>query len=484
MATICLIYPAEFVGVSKWLPLGIAYIGAVLEKDGHNVVVIDQNVMKAKGLDLHKSTEKILRDTRPDFVGITSTTLLIPSAFNVAKLVKNTLSEVTVVMGGPHPTALPTETLRECDYIDIVSCGEGEETLRRLAKEEEWIKIPGIFFRNGDQIVSTNDRYHQLDLTLLPFPARHLFDTNFYFQRSTQLVRRVELKAAHIFAARGCPYKCAFCGASTVFGKKVRYHPVEQVVSEVQHLLSTYNINGLYWAEDMFLSNKERATLLCEFFIKQGINKRIAWCAQIHPTAVDTNLSILMKRAGCIQVEIGFESGSQRVLNILKKGTSIAQNYRAAKITKKVGLRLLANVIVGIPGETREDFLKTINFIKEIQPDEIGFNKLVPVPGTQIFNTLKEKGRLPANWHLYHIEDKTVNFADMESHEFNRLYENFYSKYYLPNRVRNYLKYNLLNHPVALLKRTSSVFAANPGVVLRAFLTRNYSVLKNLADLT
>lgn len=472
---VVLIYPCKRAktDMGLWPPLGISYIAAVLEKNGHETRIIDRGIINTKNHEnigiVDGITAKILEKERPRIIGISATTPLIPDAYETAKLVKRILPNCTVVIGGTHATILPEKTLEECREIDIAVKGEGELAFLDLVQNKDLKTMKGISYRKGEKIVTNPEREPIQNLDELPFPARHLLDMDFYTSIHNIVIRGVIVKATHVFTMRGCPYKCAFCAGSAAFGRKIRYNSVDYVIREIKHLISKYKIRGIYFAEDMFLSNKKRAVDLCNAMMKEGISKKIVWCAQLRVNSIDEDILKLMKKAGCIQVEYGFESGSQKMLDIMKKQTNVEQNYAAARLTKKVGLRFLADIIVGIPGEQKEDFIKTEKLITETKPDVIGFNIFIPLPGSELFGMLQSKGMINPDWGKFNVDNTSgkSHFGEMGNKEFNDMYSKFRGDFIRPWTIRSYLKYNLAHHPLGLVKKAFRMAVENPGKTLK-----------------
>lgn len=451
---ICLIYPVVKEDMGNWPSLGLAYIAAVLEQEGHFVKIIDRNVLSRKKQNVNGITSDIIKKIKPEIVGITATTPIISDAMYSTDLVKSSCPNTKVILGGHHPTILFNDVLKN-ENVDIIVLGEGEISMCGIAKGKELKDIPGIAYKEGKKIFFNGVRNPIFDIDTLPLPAWHLLDMEYYIDCSKNynpVIRGVNLRATHIFTARGCPYKCAFCAGSVIFGNKVRFHSIDYIIRGIEYLIDNYNIQGIYFAEDMFLSQKERVKTLCNEFIRRKINKKIVWCAQCRSDSVDKELLSMMKNAGCIQVEYGFESGSQRILNFMNKKTSVEQNIWAADLTKEVGLRFLADIIVGFPGETEEDFVQTIKFIKKIKPTEIGFNVFTPLPGTKAYNDLiNQKIISTPNWSDFYVASRKLNFTTMSNCTFFDLYDNFMETFVNPNRVKNYYIYNISHYPLTTL---------------------------------
>lgn len=462
---VCLIYPTAEQEMGIWPPLGLAYIAAALERRGHRVEIIDRGRLGRQGRDVDEETLAVLERMRPQLIGITATTPLIPDAYRSARLARSLLPGAQIALGGTHASILSEGSLMECEALDFVCRHEGELTLEEIAAGKEMPQVVGVTYRerNGD-LRATSDRPPLPDLDALPLPARHLLDMDYYLRDTYQVIRGVELRATHLLTARGCSFKCSFCAGQAVFGPSVRFHSTQRVLEEIRHLVEDYRVEGIYFAEDMFLSHRKRARDLCHALLESGLSRRLSWCAQLRADCVDEEILHLMKRAGCIQVEYGFESGSPRVLKILKKQATVQQSLRAAALTRKVGLRLLADIIVGVLGETRDDLLQTFAFLREIRPDEIGFNRYIPLPGSELFGLLQAQGWVAPDWSGYRVDSSLHNFTKMHPQEFQELYTSFLQGFVLPTNIRGYLRYNLPRRPGIFLRRV----ARNPLSVLNS----------------
>jgi len=433
-----------------WPPLGLAYVAAVLEKAGHKIKILDRDViLRKEGMDFSKTDEVTIseiKDFKPDFVGISATTPNMLDVGQISKKIKAAFPDVQISLGGPHVTALPEETLKEFGSIDVAIIGEGEETALDIVNGTALSGVRGIAYRKDGNTIVNEPRPHIANLDSLPFPAHHLLDMEFYLRPSRFTSRNLSLRTTSIFTARGCPYRCNFCAGPIIFPGRVRYHSTERVITEIDNLLNKYNVEALYFAEDMFLASKQRATGLLEEFIRQPWSKRLKWFAQARVNVIDTRMLELMKRAGCVGVEYGFESGSQRILDAMNKASKVEENVKAALLTRKAGLRFQANIIVGYPGETKEDFAQTISFLEKIKPSNVGFNIFMPLPGTEVYRQLKVQGKSIPPWdEIGDPEMASVSYADMTKEEFEKMYLMARFKVILPTNLKNFIKDNMKN---------------------------------------
>ncbi|MDD5136356.1 MAG: radical SAM protein [Candidatus Omnitrophica bacterium] len=430
-----------------WPPLGLAYIAAVLEKSGHKVKIVDRDALLHKyAMSFERTDEEtlaVIGRENADMVGFSATTPNVGDVLTFSSKIKKSFPGVKIVLGGPHSSGEPEYTLNLTNDIDALCRGEGESTMLDLASGKALGEIPGVSFKSGKTIVHNAERPLINNIDDLPMPAHHLLDMEFYLRPSRFTSRNLSLRTTSIFTARGCPYRCNFCAGPLIFSGKVRFHSSQRVLEEMERLITDYGIEALYFAEDMFLSDKRRANEILELFIRKGINKKIRWFAQAKVNVIDKELLVLMKRAGCVGIEYGFESGSQEILNRMNKKSRVEDNVKAAKLTEKVGLRYQANIIAGYPGETKEDFEMTIAFLKKIRPSNIGFNQFMALPGTPEYVRLKRTGDISYDWENVGNPEGGKNYTAMTDRDFQKVYAKARILVILPLNLANFIRYNI-----------------------------------------
>jgi len=446
----------------------------MLEKNGIKVKVIDRNSLMTKNhsnqLVVDNITEGEIRKFKPDIVGITVTT---PTFFdvrcNIVRIIRKMGDETVIVVGGPHVSALPEDTLRSCSEINIACKGEGELSMLEIANGDKLEDIVGITYRDGDNIINNQNRKLHDNINDFCFPSRHLVDMKYYCKGNPHVMHGIYSRATTIFTSRGCPYNCTFCAGSVTLGRGIRFQSVELVVEEIEILIKDYKIEGLYFADDIFDVDKDRAVNICRKIIEKNIHKEIYWNAQLRANSMDKNLLKLMKEAGCIRVDVGFESGSQKTLDIINKKTTVAQNYRAAELLHEAGIQIHANIIVGLPGEDMEDLNKTRNFMKNIRPHWIGFGEFVPLPGSKLFDELSDRS-LISKENVEVLEG--LNFTKLDDENFYKFVKDVCNKIVNPIRLKNYILQNW-KKPSALLymlKLIVEFLAATCQSTLKSFL--------------
>lgn len=376
-------------------PLGLGYIASVLEKNGFNVSIVDLTF--EKDFDFLR---RRLKELEPKLVGITCQTTFAEEAFEAARISKAMMPRGIVVLGGPHPTVLPEKTLEESG-ADIVVIGEGEYTFKEIAEkikgDESFKEVKGICYTEGQTIRFSEERKLIDDLDEIPFPARHLFDR-----------RYLEYPEITMINSRGCPFHCSFCQPTLrkIFGKKVRLRSPKNVVEEIKFVLQTYGNKTIRFHDDTFTWNKKWVKGLCDLIRKE--NLKITWNCKSRVDVIDRELVKILRQTGCIRMDLGIESGSQRLLDeILNKGITIKQIKDAFKICYEEGMKTLAFIMVGIPTERPKEVLDTINLIEEMKIDGLQVSIFTPFPGTKIFDFALEKGSLRAkSWDDYDFYSK------------------------------------------------------------------------------
>jgi len=376
--------------VPEFPALGLAYIAAVLEKSGLTPVCMD---CKYDGYGLDVFARKLAELGHVDVVGITSMTHNIDDAHKVAGVVKRSNPKARVVIGGCHVTAEPLETLRRMPDFDAAVVGEGEESFPELL--QAWFGggdaslVPGLALRDGEEVLLTGKRDGLKDLDALPYPAWHLY-----------------AKPGHklpVLSSRGCPYSCNFC--MRVLGKVVRYRSAENVVDEIEHLIDTYGIDYIGFPDETFTLNKKRLHEVMDLIVERGLQKRFTWASQTRVDLVERKMLSAMKKAGCVLVGLGVESGNEGVLARSKKGINKTQAREAVALAKELGLKVNAYFILGHPDETVANMIETVRFAAELNPHFSAFGIMVPYPGTAIRDmALKGEGsyiNVSTDWSDY-----------------------------------------------------------------------------------
>ena len=432
---------------SRWVPTGLAYIGAGLLRAGHEVRVhVREEHLIKNGFNWQAADatlRELLQDFRPEVVGLSVLTPALTEAEAIARLAKEVCGRhVLTVAGGVHPTALPEGTLEDCPSVDVVAVGEGERTMVELLEKGLSKDVTGLAMREDGACVRTRPREVAQDLDALGPPAYELFDMKHYTAADRWMIRWLKLSATNIRTSRGCTAACRFCAGHLVGRVGVRHHSTDYVVEQVEHAVERYGVEGVHFEDDTLGGDRERLLALCEGLRRRGLHRRVRWDGCLRADQVDAELLAEMKSAGCIQVEFGFESGSDAALRRLGKGTTTELNRRAVRLAREAGLRLFADIMVGLPGETEEDFKATVEFLRWARPEVVSASRLCPLPGTPIYNQLPQEVRDSIDWGEYSYDEvaERVNLTAMPTERYRQLYREFYKYFVQPKMTWDLLR--------------------------------------------
>jgi anaerobic magnesium-protoporphyrin IX monomethyl ester cyclase len=391
-------------------PLGLAYLGAYLEKKGIAVKILDMQVEDGFFEETAKKTGFM-----PDFVGITATTTIINDALEIAETSRRIFPGAKIILGGVHPTFTPDEIL-ENKNVDYVVRGEGEETLYKLVSGKKESGITGLSYRQDGVITHNPDSGLIKDLDTLPMPAYHLLRVERYLPSLGSYKR---LPAISMITSRGCPGKCTYCFGSYL-GGRIRTHSARYMADEVKMLVKNYGIKEIAFYDDTFTAIKKNVHEFCRIINEEKID--ITWVAFARVDFIDGETLSLMKKAGCHQILFGIESGNAEVLKNIGKVPSLEKAGQAVLMTKKAGIECRTSFMLGNPGETEETLKQTIDYSIKLDADLAMYNVTTPFPGTKMYRWAKENGYLKTeDWSKYDfatavMELPTVSGATVEKY--------------------------------------------------------------------
>lgn len=376
------------------MPNGLCYLAASTRKAGFKTEIIDAHAMN---LSNDKLTDLIINED-PKYVGISANTINIYTAADLAKKVKKINPRIKMIVGGPHITAVPIETMKRFPEIDMGVIGEGEITivdlLNSLKKKNNPSKVKGIVYRKNNEIVVTEKRQLIKNLDDLPPPAFDLLPEfkKYYKPPAWSLHEKV---SALLITSRGCSSQCTFCDRA-VFGNICRTHSSKYVMGIIKRLYYKHGVRHLRLNEDNLLLFRDKLKGICNTIIKE--NLKISWSCFARADCVNLEILRLMKRAGCWQISFGIESGEQKILDVEKKNIKLEQIEKAVKLAKKVGIRVIGFNMIGHPLETIRSMKKTIDFNKKIGVDDFKAEFLTPFPETELYYTAEKYGILDRDW--------------------------------------------------------------------------------------
>jgi radical SAM superfamily enzyme YgiQ (UPF0313 family) len=407
-----------------WPQTNLASLAAMVEKDYETKIYdcIAVNILWDK-------FEDIIKSEKPDYVVIEIISSTLSNDLRVATLAKK---EGAVTIGvGPHVTELPRETLLGCQDLDFVMRGEMEITTKELIDHCEqgvvdFSQIKGIGYLDKGVVVLTEDRPFVEDLNSLPVPAFHLLPLHKY--------RRPFLgKYIFIVTSRGCPFPCTFCRQIVMFKGIFRQKSPARVVEEIKELIK-YEVTNYLLHADTFTVNKAWVLELCDLIQRENLN--IRWACNTHIKSIDREIARAMKGAGCWMIAPGIESGSQEILNNIKKGVTLDQIRETINMLHEEGLEIWAYFVFGFPGETKETIKQSIRFSKELPIDIAHFGIGAPYPGTEFYNMCKKNGWLKSEkWEDFDQNySAIVEYPNLISNEISSALRKAYISFYLRPR--------------------------------------------------
>ena len=412
----------KFMGVIA-PPLGIGYIAAVLRDNGIDVNILDAS---AEDMDFKEFSEEI-KNRSPDIISISALTPTINKALETAKTAKEVLPNSIIVMGGYHPTFDFEETLKN-DFVDIVIRGEGEYVLRDLVETIEnngdLREVRGIVFKEDDNIVLNPNADLIYDLDALPFPAFDLMPMDKY------KLLDMDTHMATMITTRGCPMKCSFCSSAAMHGRKMRQRSVDNILAEIDFLREKYDINTIAFMDDTFTLKKSRLMEFCDK-LKQK-DYEIMWGCTARVDTLDEEVLKNMKESGCITVFMGVESVDQNQLDSMDKGITVPKIENAFKMSRKLGIRTIASVALGMPGDTKKIMNKTIKFVHKLKPNYAIYSLSTPYPGTRFYKESFEKNLIKVkDWSKYTLISPILETADCSLKDLRKMQTKAFIKFYL-----------------------------------------------------
>lgn len=370
---------------SSVVPIGLYYVGAMLKDHSYDVEIVNWH-------DINKRPEEIeenLREKNPDIIGFSIVHANRWGGIDISRIAKKILPDVKIVFGGIGATFLWKHLLTQCKEIDYIVLGEGEYSFLNLVnylekgKDSEIPTIQGIACRQGKKTHKIEPAEFIKDIDQLPMPSQY-----FTYQ--------------HVASSRGCPSNCTFCGSPRFWGRKVRFHSPEYFVQQLEQLHQK-GISFFYISDDTFTMREDRVIEICQKIIEKGL--KITWFAISRVNFVSEEMLYWMRKAGCIQISYGVESGSDKIRNALNKNIKTSDIMNAFALTSKYGILSRAYFIYGNPGETRETIRETIDLIEEIKPLSSIFYILDIFPGTALYEDLQRRTKLGDDIWSERIED-------------------------------------------------------------------------------
>ena len=389
-----LVYPYTkklFTGCNP--PISLLYLAAALQQAGEDVIVLDVD----EGPSTEEDLLERLRQYDPDLVGIPLFSSALPAGYRFFKMLKDRGSRWKILIGGPHATARAQDTLDVFDGCDFVLRGESERSLvdlvATLAGEGRFHEVKGLSYIERGRAVHNPDADPVPDLDEIPFPARDLLLSAYEKKTYWRIGHRGTTDV--MITSRGCPYDCNFCFR---ISRKYRIRSPENIIQELRaiHAMGTRSVHIM---DDLFVYNKPRLLRILEMV--KGENLKIKMKVRARVNFIDEEVLAAMKDAGVRSIVYGIESGSQKMLDLMNKRTTVEMNYRAIELTKKAGLQCYADMFLGYPGETPETIVETERLLLKARPTAVNMAVMYPLPNTRVYQEAKRQGTLRDDWDIH-----------------------------------------------------------------------------------
>jgi radical SAM superfamily enzyme YgiQ (UPF0313 family) len=411
-------------------PLGIMMIASQARRAGHaDVHILD---MKVEDWTPERCVEELER-LRPRVVGLSGMTYEAGCLHKVAKLVKQRLPGTIVVAGGPHPSVAAADVMAD-ESVDFVVRGEGEETFVDVLDgirdgRTDWEACLGITWRRDGEVVENPDRPAPNDLDAMPFPAWDLIDHEKYHTVPRGGVIYAHKEFATMFSSRACPWRCTYCHNS--YGKKFRERSAENVLAEMELLVTQHGVKEFVFMDDIFNLKPERAKAIAQGIIDRDWNIRLTFPNGFRGDILDEELVVLLKQAGMYRCMVAVESASPRIQKVMKKRLKIDKVKHIVDFIAKQGVMVHGAFMLGFPSETEEEMEATIRWAADSSFHTAAFFRVIPFKGTELFEEVEHAGfQLPTDWSAYEPYQSDINLSEVPEETILKLRKRAYRSFY------------------------------------------------------
>jgi radical SAM superfamily enzyme YgiQ (UPF0313 family) len=439
-------------------PLGIMMVASQAREAGHaDIHILD---MKVEDWTPERCVEELER-LRPDVVGLSAMTYEAGCLHAVAKLVKQRLPGTVVIAGGPHPSVACDDVMQD-EAVDFVVRGEGEAAFVELldgiaADRADWTGCLGIAWRRGGEVVNELDRPVPDDLDSMPFPAWDLIDHEKYHTVPRGGVIYAHKEFATMFSSRACPWRCTYCHNS--YGKKFRERSGEDVLAEMELLVTKYGVKEFVFMDDIFNLRRERAATIAQGIIDRGWKIRLTFPNGFRGDILDEELVVLLKQAGMYRCMVAVESASPRIQKVMKKRLKIDKVKHIVDFIAKQGVMVHGAFMLGFPTETEEEMQATIDWAADSAFHTAAFFRVIPFKGTELFEEVEHAGfELPTDWSAYEPYQSDINLSEVDEDRILRLRKTAYRRFYF-NPKRLFQIFKLIPNKANMIPFLTLLFA-------------------------
>lgn len=410
-------------------PIGLGYLASALRKERFDVQILD--CIKEK-----ISFEKfkwIIKEGNFDIVGIQTFSCDLATVQRLIDMTKNINSSILTIVGGAHPSGVGEEIFDDLRNLDFAFKGEAEIGVPLLLKklgDSNLQDIPGLIWKLNHHPVCNPPIYVE-ELDSLGLPSWDLMNPQTYQQAPQGVFLRTP-PVAPISTSRGCPFLCTYCAGKTITGNKVRKHSIDYVIDEIKFLYHHYGVREIHVVDDTFTQFRDRVVSFCHQLLDKNIKISFTFPNGVRLDTLDEDLLVLMKKAGCYSMIVGIESGSQRILDHMKKRLNLKQIEEKVSLINRVGIDVRGFFILGYPTETKDDILATIKFARKLKISAAHFSNFLPLPGTEITRRLlKEKKIEKIEWSKLFYSKAPFTPEGIKPDELKKFQRKAYLKFYL-----------------------------------------------------
>jgi anaerobic magnesium-protoporphyrin IX monomethyl ester cyclase len=412
------------------LPLGLAYIAAVLEQKGFQCSIIDANVLNLSDDDV---LSRMPADAK--LVGLYLYSFNYSTVRGLVKRIRNEREDSVILIGGPSPSAMSPSTLLSDIKADGLIRGEGEYSMLKIMENVRNNRppfegeIPGLAYLDTDKGLLTNSVQRITDLDELPFPAFHLLPPFKTYKTPSR-----KSPVAAIVTSRGCAHNCSFC-SKDIFQRKVTFRSAENVLEEIDLLVNKYGVRQIDILDDNFAQKRSRFIDILDGLIEKDYKLALNFQSGIRTENIDDEVLIKMKKAGVYRLAFGIESADEKVLRIHNKKLDLKRAAEVIRSAKEMGFTVTGFFIIGLPGETEEGFMKTLAFAKEMDLDAANFMMAIPFVNTELFRMIENNGRFLIDTSKnidvgFYAAKVFFEYGDMKEQDVLRRYETAYKEFY------------------------------------------------------
>jgi len=420
------VFSKEFVDsqLTLWHPTGLMYVAASLQKAGHDVKLVDG------AFQTRDQIRQVMKEFQPGFVGLYSNIPLWQKTRNTIEDAKEIDPSIVTAVGGPTAIGLKEKLYTKSDAVDLVFTGEGEyacpQAVKCLETGEDLSSVESLIFKKNGEIIKNAPGTPIEDLDSLPYPSRDVLGDLKKYVPAPSTYKRLPI--ATIISSRGCTNRCIYC-FHTYSDRKIRYRSATNIVDEIQFCINTYGVKEIRFFDDNFCGNYDRVMEFCDLMDERKI--KISWYCNARVDFVDKKLMKRMKETGCWCILFGVESGVQKNLNALRKNITVEQIKQAVRDAKDVGLDVYTPFIFGIPGETFEEAMQSIQFAIELDAHYVNFHTLAPFPGSELHDNAEKYGTITGDESDYNFEKAGFVPYTMTREQIFELRKKAFRKFYM-----------------------------------------------------